>query len=132
MFTKENHSLFLSILSSLLVAGGVGVLVYFAKAVTGASILFYIALITAVLSILFVVFSAFCSRRNCHCLKNSYLPITTIASIVIIPIALSVTLSDFIIPAAVLIGVITFLLVMNLIEIVKLILCTLCERECCN
>lgn len=131
MCNKENNCCCaLGIISSLLAAVGIAVAV-FAGLITGIITLVYITLIVAILSLLLVLFLAICGRDGCHCIKNNCLLTTSIVSIIASAFGLAATtLAAASIPVAILIGVIAFFLINNLIEIVKYILCLLCNREC--
>lgn len=132
MFNKENNvcCCIFAIISGLLAGVGIAA-TFFAGLVVSIPVLLIVTLVFGVLSLLFIAFQYFCNREeSCHCINNCLIA-STIGSIITSIFALALTtLAAGAIPAAILVGVVTFFLVTNIISVISAILCFLCIRRC--
>ena len=120
-----------TIIASLLTAAGIAA-VFFSGLITSVATLLYFTLILGIIGLLFILFVLFCGRKHqCNCIKNSCLITTSIGSIITSAFALSLTsLSTFSITVAILIGAVAFFLISNLIALLNIIVCKLCDNRC--
>lgn len=133
MCNKENNECCcaLTIIGSLLLAAGVAA-VFYSGIVTSILTLIIITLIFGILSLLTLIFLLYCNREEaCFCINKTCLVTTLIGSIISSSFALAITsLSAFSIPVAILIGVVTFFLITNLVNLAKAIICIICIKRC--
>lgn len=120
-----------TIIASLLTAAGIAA-VFFSGLITSVSTLLYFTLILGIIGLLFILFVLFCGgKHQCNCIKDSCLITTSIGSIITSAFALSLTsLATFSITVAILIGAVAFFLISNLIALLNIIVCKLCDNRC--
>ena len=120
-----------TIIASLLTATGIAA-VFFSGLITSVATLLYFTLILGIIGLLFILFVLFCGgKHECNCIKDSCLITTSIGSIITSAFALSLTsLAAFSITVAILIGAVDFFLISNLIALLNIIVCKLCDNRC--
>lgn len=120
-----------TIIASLLTATGIAA-VFFSGLITSVATLLYFTLILGIIGLLFILLVLFCGgKHECNCIKDSCLITTSIGSIITSAFALSLTsLATFSITVAILIGAVAFFLISNLIALLNIIVCKLCDNRC--
>ena len=131
MCTKENNlcCCIFSIIASILLGVGVAA-VFSASAIATIAVLFYITLIIGIISLLILIFLLYCNRgKGCFCINNHCLIITAVGAIISSIFALT-AVTGVSIAAAILVGVVTFFLISNIVNLIEFIICLLCTRRC--
>ena len=120
-----------TIIASLLTAAGIAA-VFFSGLIPSVATLLYFTLILGIIGLLFILFVLFCGRKyQCNCIKDYCLITTSVGSIITSAFALSLTsLATFSITVAILIGAVAFFLISNLIALLNIIVCKLCDNRC--
>lgn len=131
---KEKNNLYcciFTIIASLITAVGIAA-VFFNGLIPSVTTLLYFTLILGIIGLILILFTVFCNgRRQCNCIKDSCLITTSIGSIITSAFALSLTsLATFSVTVAILIGTVSFFLISNLIHILNVIVCRLCDNRC--
>ena len=120
-----------TIIAILLTAAAIAA-VFFSGLITSVATLLFFTLILGILGLLYILFTVFCGgRHQCNCIKNSCLITTSVGSIVTSLFALTLSnLATFSVTVAILIGAVAFFLISNLINIINVIICNLCDNRC--
>ena len=133
MFGKEENvfSFIIDIISALIAAAGIAA-AFYAGIIETILVLVYITLIIGAIALLAILFANIFNEKNeCRCLNNIGFIATIIGSIVVSAFGIAATaLPTASIAVGILIGAIAFFLILNLINIAKVIICEICDRRC--
>lgn len=129
--TNNKYCCIFTIIAILLTAASIAA-VFFSGLITSVATLLFFTLILGILGLLYILFTVFCGgRHQCNCIKNSCLITTSVGSIVTSVFALTLSsLATFSVTVAILIGAVAFFLISNLINIINVIICNLCDNRC--
>lgn len=120
----------ITIISALIAAIGIAA-IFFAGVVTSITTLIVITLVLGILGLLYVIITNVCGNRNCKIIDRLCLVPTIVGSIVV-PIFALVTaeLPAGSITSALFIGAVAFFLILSLINLLRIILFSLCSNRC--
>ncbi len=120
-----------NIIASLITAIGIAG-AFFLELIVSVPTLVVITLILGITGIIAIVAILVCNKKyRCDCLEDGYLIGSTVGAIITSVFALTLlSLPTFALGSALLIGAVAFFLVSQIINLVNLLVCRLCNDRC--